>query len=96
MSEDGDDGFPLTEAPKDYSGLSMGDLLTRIQRLHVERMLEQLEGGTVNAQVMAQINRYLADNGIIVPPSEQPRVIEGTTTPMRKKLPDYSGRNYNE
>lgn len=100
MSADDED---MTPDKPDYSELSISDMLTRLQRAHIENLLALAEGGDLpNAQVLAQINRYLMDNGIVVlhaPPGTQ---IEGHANypaiegPKREPLPDYSGERYDE
>lgn len=83
----------------DYSHLSIGDMLTQLQRAHIENLLAAAEAGNPSAQVMAQINRYLMDNGIVV--AEVPKTIEGHANgPQIAKpvdqLPDYSDQRYDE
>lgn len=102
MSADDED---MTPEKPDYSGLSIGDLLTRLQRQHIENLLALAESNELpNAQVLAQINRYLMDNGIVVMSQPMKTIdgqfsaqqqLEGPTTD-RPALPDYTGQDYNE
>ncbi len=93
MSDEND----LSAAPrKDFSKLSIGDMLTRLQRRHIENLLELAEADELpNDRVLAQINRYLMDNGVVVLPSETPKVIEGHKS-ERTALPDFTGQTFNE
>lgn len=86
------------EAPPpkpDYTGISIGDLLTRIQRAHIENLLTLAEGGEMTPQILAQINRFLMDNGVVV--GAQPiKTIEGhANQPERKALPKFE-QTYDE
>lgn len=91
---DDDDGFSAGPAPRPFSELSIESLLTTVQRLHIERMLEALTDGVPSPQVMAQINRMLADNGIVAPPMDGP-LIEGRKHD-RPALPDYGSKRFDE
>jgi hypothetical protein len=93
MAEDSDD---IPEKP-DYSSLSIADLLTRLQRQHIENLLALAEAKELpNAQVLAQINRYLMDNGIVVLTPPGPKQIEGHVNqpgqlepPRQEPLPQF-------
>ena len=80
----------------DISKLSIGDLLTSIQRKFIEKMYEEVNSdGPMNPAVMAQINRFLAENGIVIAPADQPKVIEGEAHREQIEIPDFSGQDYN-
>lgn len=96
-TDDADFGPEPDAVKPDYSGLSISDMLTRLQRKHIENLLALAESNDLpNAQVLAQINRYLMDNGILVERSPAPemKTIEGH--PNRPALPDFTGQNYDE
>lgn len=95
--EDAEDQFPAVRP--DFSHLSIGDMLTRLQRAHIENLLALAEGDELpKPQVLAQINRYLMDNGIVI--GEVPRTIEGQAHHLPEQkveaLPNYEGENYDE
>lgn len=91
-----DDDMDEPPEKPDFSHLSIGDMLTRLQRAHIENLLAVAEEGNPTPQLMAQINRFLMDNGIVV--AEVPKVIEGhaVATEKRAALPDYSGEDYSQ
>ncbi len=90
---DENEGLPPAPRP-DFSQLSIGDMLTRLQRRHIENLLTLAEADELpNDRVLAQINRYLMDNGVIVLPSDVPKVIEGHVE-ERPALPDFTGTDY--
>jgi hypothetical protein len=92
MPDEADD---LPRDRPDFSNLSISDMLTRMQRAHIENLLALAEEGTANGQILAQINRFLTDNGIIVAPVDAPKVIEGKVA-ERKALPNYGDKRYDE
>lgn len=101
--EAGDEDFLMDETPPrpDYSELSIEAMLTRIQRAHIENMLTLVESGEIpNAQVLAQVNRFLADNGFTLNGSVP--TIDGTANRLppppkdRQALPDFSEERYDE
>lgn len=83
-------------AKPDYTGISIENMLTRLQRAHIENLLALAEGGELpSAQILAQINRYLMDNGVVF--GAQPiKTIEGHVNQPRPALPDFRGENYDE
>lgn len=93
--EDGDSGGMVTNAARPNSELSIELLLTELQRLHIERMLEAVQSGVPNPAVMAQINRYLMNNGIVVAPPDGP-LIEGHRNKKRPVLPNFHEQRYDE
>lgn len=96
FNDEDQDFEPRAPEKPDYSNLSISDMLTRMQRAHIENLLAVAEGGNPSPQLLAQINRFLMDNGIVV--AEVPKVIEGhaVATEKREALPDYSGEDYSK
>lgn len=81
------DDYVNTDPAPSLDELTIGSLLSRLQRAHIEKLLKAAEDPeNMNAQIMAQINRFLADNGLLLNMPGQ-AMIDVTPREEQDKLP---------